>query len=469
MELTGWFQMSHPRLLIFIDADVVVRHFLDSGTFSALSNSYEVILVFPPPDWQRLVNSQNIDGWGFRARRVKIPQRRRTLFKQLFFIDQAKHRRDREWQDIRNAWITMVGWKASMLFSLLALPLVRQLANACIMRQLNATPATEFLALLDDERPDILLHPSTFEGYFINDLIGVAHTRNIPLMLLMNSWDNPCLKRSTIGVPDAVVVWGEQTRRHTEKFMAVPPEKIHVLGSAQFQVFRDAPVRTREEVCAINGIDSKQHVLLYAGSSKGNREPVHLRWLNDAIKSGLLEGVTVLYRPHPYGIDAVDAQIILNQRLPHVIIENSMVAFLEDVANSRNRGFHMTPYRDTHDLLNAVDAVISPLSTILIEAGLHGKPFMCFIPKEEDENSVWGVLRNLVHFRELLEHPSAIVAHSYSEFIPAAQILISRTRKEAETINMKKLMSFFVEFPIPRYSLAIKDLADSLIRSKITQ
>ena len=461
--------MSRRKLLVFIDADVVVRHFLDGGALSALPDTYDVVLMFPPADWKRLVNSPDIDRWGFRARRVEIPGRRRTLFKQLFFIDQARQRRDPEWQDIRKGWIALVGWKAGALFSVLALPIVRQLANAWLSRQLRATPATEFLAKLDDEQPDIMLHPSTFEGYFVNDLIDVARARNIPLMLLMNSWDNPCLKRSAVGVPDAVVVWGEQTRRHTEKFMAVPPERIHVLGAAQFQVFRDSPVRTRDEVCSINDIAPAQRVLLYAGSSKGNREPVHLRWLNEAIESGLLEGVTVLYRPHPYGIAAADANDILECRLPHVVIDDGMRGFLKDIANGRNQGFRITPYSETHELLNAVDAVISPLSTILIEAGLHGKPLMCFIPKEEDENSEWRILRDLVHFRDLLQHRKVIVARTYTEFIPAVQTLISRTRDEAEADDMKESMRFFVEFPEQRYSVAIKNLADSLVGARGAQ
>jgi hypothetical protein len=461
--------MSRPKLLVFIDADVVVRHFLDGGALSALPDAYDVVLIFPPADWKRLINSPDIDRWGFRARRVEIPGRRRTLFKQLFFIDQARQRRDPEWRDIRKGWIALVGWKAGALFSVLALPLVRQLANVWLSRRLKATPATEFLALLDDEQPDIVLHPSTFEGYFVNDLIDVKRARNIPMMLLMNSWDNPCLKRSAVGVPDAVVVWGEQTRRHTEKFMAVPPERIHVLGAAQFQVFRDAPMRTRDEICSINGITPAQQVLLYAGSSKGNREPVHLRWLNEAIESGLLEGVTVLYRPHPYGIAAADARDILACKLPHVVIEHGMRGFLEDVANSRNQGFRITPYSETHALLNAVDAVISPLSTILIEAGLHGKPLMCFIPREEDENSEWRILRDLVHFRDLLQHRKVIVARTYSEFVPAAQTLISRTRDEAEAEDMRESMHYFVEFPEQRYSVAIKHLADSLVGARGTQ
>ena len=35
----------------------------------------------------------------------------------------------------------------------------------------------------------------------------------------MNSWDNPSTKRSLIGNPDWLFVWGEQTKKHAEKFV----------------------------------------------------------------------------------------------------------------------------------------------------------------------------------------------------------------------------------------------------------
>ena len=453
------------KILAFVDADVVVRHFLDSGAFSDLPDSYEVVLVFPPDNWKRLINSSDINRWEFRACRVEISESRRSLFKKLFFIDQARQRRDTEWQGIRNGWIAMVGWKAGVIFSGLSFPLIRQIANAWYKWRLKSIPAKELQMLFDKECPDIILHPSTFEGYFINDLIELTQIRNIPMILLMNSWDNPCLKRAAIGVPDAVVVWGEQTKRHAEKFMGIPLEKIHKLGAAQFQVFRDYPTKAKEEILALNGIASSQLVLLYAGSSKGNREPIHLRWLNAAIEQGLLKGVTVIYRPHPYGIAVEDAKQILSEKLEHVVIEHAMRGFLEDVANGLNQGFHITPYEETHSLLSAVDAVISPLSTILIEAGLHGKPVLCFVPEEEDENSIWSMFREVIHIREYLQHPNVMVARTASELMPMVQVLLTKTRNLAIAEDMKDSMKFFVEFPAQRYSNALKTLVEDLLVS----
>ncbi len=445
---------------------MVIRHFLDSAVFRELSEDNDVLLVFPPSDWNRIINSPDIHRWGFRACRVEIPVRRRSIFKKIFFVDQARLRLDPEWRGVRNAWMAMIGWKAGIIFSVFALPLIRQLTNAWFKRQLKLTPAKALHDLLEQERPDVIIHPSTFEGYYVNDLINSSRSENIPMILLMNSWDNPCLKRGAIGVPDAVVVWGDQTKRHAEKFMGIPPERIHKFGAAQFQVFLDSAVNAKEAIFKANEISADRKVVLYAGSSKGNREATHLRWLDAEITQGNLEKIIVLYRPHPYGIAAEYAKEILSEKFNNIIIESSMRGFLEDVACCRNKGFYITPYEETHSLLNAVDAVISPLSTILIEAALHGKPILCFIPDEEDEGSVWKMFRKVTHVSEFLNHPSVIVARSASEFMPAVNALLTRTHDQLIAQEMKSSMKFFVEFPERRYSKAIKSLALELIASR---
>ena len=66
----------------------------------------------------------------------------------------------------------------------------------------------------------------------------------------------------------------------------------------------------------------------------------------------------------------------------------------------KEKGYHLTfpDYSDTHVVLSHVDYVISPLSTILIEAGIHGKPLMCFLPLEDIKAKHFQTVHNLPHF-----------------------------------------------------------------------
>ena len=440
-----------------------MRHFLESGALLRVISAYDTTLVFPPADWARLCNSPDVSRWGVPARRIAIPNVRRDLFNQLFFIDQARPRLDREWREIRSGWLSMIGRKAALKYSLMSLPLVSAFAMKVIRGKLAAVPAIELHSLINEIRPDILIHPSIFKGYFINDLSEIAKQRAIPFILLMNSWDNPSLKRAALGSPDAVAVWGEQTARHSHKFMRIPRERIHVLGAAQFQLYRDPPDHDRGEVCVSNGIDPAKPIILYAGSSKGNREHFHLQRLNDAIADGTLPAASILYRPHPFGVSVDEARRIIEVELPHVVVEHSMRNLLLAIAEERHKGFFITPYADTHDLLSAVDIVISPLSTILIEAALHGKPALCFVPEEEDKNSIWKSLRQLVHFQELMHSPGLMLAQSHAEFLPAVQRLFTWVADPAQARRIRAEMEYFVQFPQIRYDQAVLDLANSLL------
>ena len=458
---------NRPKALIFLDADVVIRHFLDSGVLSKLIDSFETTLVFPPKEWNRTVNTININQWKTNAIRVAIPSRRRQFLKWLFLIDQAQHRWDSEWRAVRRSWLELLSKKERLLFQILGLPLVSIMATWRIKKYINQFPATDFDAFVKSEAPNLLIHPSTFEGYFINDLMRISSEMKIPLMLLMNSWDNPVLKRSVVGQPTAVVVWGPQTKRYAEKFMSIPEERIHIFGAAQFEIFKTEPKRTRAEICRLNGIPQEAQIILYAGSSKDSLESKHLLMLDDSIEGGYISDSTckVLYRPHPYGLAAEEAAKILDTKFKHIIIEQAMRVFLMQVSQKQNRGFYNTPYQDTHDLLSSIDAIISPLSTILIEAGLHGKPAMCFVP-EEEMSITWLKIMGLVCFQELMQNPKIILSKSYDTYLDSVHLLVKRAKDRREQSEIQLAMEFFVASPKLPYSSAIQRLAHELIEHK---
>jgi len=81
---------------------------------------------------------------------------------------------------------------------------------------------SELDALLEDERPDVIIHPCVLEGAFLNDLIVATQARGIPFVVIMNSWDNPSTKQAMAGSPDYLLVWGEQTKRHAIEFVGMP-------------------------------------------------------------------------------------------------------------------------------------------------------------------------------------------------------------------------------------------------------
>ena len=280
-------------------------------------------------------------------------------------------------------------------------------------------------------------------GVYIEDLTCETRRRGIPFLHIMNSWDNPSLAILPAGLPDYYAVWGKQTVRHATHYLGMPPERVIALGAAQFEVYNEPPRIDRRSFCERHGIDPGHRVLLYAGGSLGTNEYEHLQIIERLIDDGRLGDVTVVYRPHPWGGGGNAGEQIIAHDWRHVRIETTMRAYLQAL---KERGYHMTfpDYRDTHDVLSSVDCVVSPLSTIIIEAALHGKPVMCFLPLEDRDAGHFQAVYDMPHFKDLVVDPNILVARGRGELVARIGALIARCDDTSFGERIAETCRFFV-------------------------
>ena len=438
-------------ILVVIDHDIIVRHFLHSHVFDELARRHDLVFVFPEEGYKRVksdISARDVSSAAIRRLTVFVD--RLKVWQQLMLADMLRWRAGRHFAAMRRVHRRAAGRRVALFYSLLALPGVFQLFRAWSHRRIEDLPYTDLETLLDEERPDAIIHPSVLAGVFINDLVAAGGRRGIPLVVIMNSWDNPSTKRAMTGQPDWLLVWGPQTHAHATKFLGMPPDRVVCFGAAQFDVFRTSPRVDRREFCRRNGIDDPSaRILLYAGSSKGTDEFSHLRELDAAVARGECGNTVVVYRPHPWGDGGKGGDRILDHAWRHVRIEHTMRGYLERV-KARAGGITMPDYRDTHDLLASVDALISPLSTIIIEGALHGKPVMCFLPDEDDEGGHYSVALPLTHFDELFAEPTFFVARGNEALIPGVRALLDKVGDERFAAELRKATHQFVsEFDRP--------------------
>lgn len=455
------------KIFVLLDNEITIRNFVMNNVFDDLAASHDVTFLFPAENWKRIsvdLSSLPLPKTS-RSLRVSIPDERIYRWRVLHMVHQTRIRFDVGYMRRRRMILQFNHWKARILFTLLALPGIFQIYKTYMWKKLEGIDCDEFRKLLRDERPDVLVHPSTFEGYFVNDFVMEGKRLGIPTLLVMNSWDNPSFKCAMAGEPDRCVVWGEQTRQHARKYMRLPSEKITVLGAAQFDIFRRAPRIDRNSFCAEHGIDPSRKIILYAGSSRGSFEYKHLAILSQAIEQGALPQACVLYRPHPWGRGGADGKRIVQEPLPHVVVERSMVSYLQQVSDgTANVSFLGSEYARTHDVLANIDILISPMSTIILEGILHGKPVMCLIPADEAKASEALSLRvNLDHFAELFRSPAMLVGHSRDSLVDLTRQLIERSDDPGFRAVLESEAKFFVEFPSKPYSAALADFVDNEI------
>ncbi len=432
------------KILVFVDHDIIIRHFLHSHVFDELVRQHDVVFVFPEIGHKRITSDLSTLGLGNVGMRIlPVSNQRLRIWQGLMLADTLRWRPGSHYAAMRRFHRSAGGRRAALLYSVLAMPGLFQIFRAWSHHRVGFRPYRDLDALLDLERPQVLIHPTVLAGVFINDLVAASRSRSVPLVAIMNSWDNPSTKRAMTGRPDWLLVWGPQTRSHAIKFMEMSPERVVCFGAAQFDLYRNPPRIDREVFCRQHGIRSDARVLLYAGSSKGTDEFSHLCLLDDAIDQGALGNAIVVYRPHPWGDGGKGGSRIFDYHWRNVRIEHTMRGYLERVKTG-SAGITTPDYRDTHDLLSSVDALVSPLSTIIIEGALHGKPVLCFLPKEDDKASHFAFALPMTHFEDFFDEPSFFVARGESSLIPAVRSLLDKVGNKDFEQELRLACAHFV-------------------------
>ena len=122
---------------------------------------------------------------------------------------------------------------------------------------------------------------------------------------------------------------------------------------------------------------------------------------------------------------------------------------------------HLADYSISNKLLTLVDAVISPLSTMLIESLLKGKPCLAFFP-ETGQNEPTRV-ENL-HFAEFIALKETNSCFKADQFIPTCQKLLSQIGNEELSRKLKKNSEFFVSRKDKTYGHQLAELVKKWLK-----
>ena len=451
------------KIAVFIDHDIIVRHFILNGVLTALEDEHEVVFVFPENHKRVAIDLKEL---GLRrVRTISVPNERTYLYRRLYHatvLMRMRHTETRHRQASMQNWRYLLGARAYWESWLYSWPLTYRAYKSLILARLGENGALN--NLLQEERPDVIVHPTVLEGLFVSDLVHWGEANGTPTVFIMNSWDNPATKAMMVGFPSRLAVWGEQTRQHAIRHMNAPSERVISLGAAQFDLYRYPPKETPVEYKCRLGIPQGCKVLLYAGSSQGLNETSHLIRLEEAIEGRQLKNCVVLYRPHPWRSYPKGEADFFSLKWKHVMFEPSMEACYRLSRNENRMRVDLAHYEDTHTTLSAVDAVISPLSTILLEAALHGKPVAVYLPDEGmKRNRRLATRAKVVHFLEFFERMDCIKCESPDQLIEDCRRLLQKSDEPGIGDRLIEQCGYFIEPSDRPYAERINNLIHSLL------
>ena len=431
------------KIGIFIDHDIMIRHFIHSNVFSKLSKKHYVDFVFPPQGHKRV----SLDPTPFlkNSRIFRIPENAigRSIWLRRKHVEIMRGGFNKYARDSRRLYRLVTPRKVEIFHAILALPFIFEIYKFWTNYMIFKNPNLFLRKLIKKNNYDLLINPGIPNGIFTNDLLIESKKEKIPFIFIMNSWDNPLFGKIAGGIPDLFLAWGPQTNQFAKKYMGLPSDKVLDFGAAQFDIYRKKQKISKEKFFENNGLDLNKRVILYAGGSLGTNEYEHLKLLEKEIENGNFGNSKILYRPHPWGGGGNQGDRIFEEKWQHVQIEDTMKKYMEGI---KKKGYHLTypDCTDTHVVLSYCDCIISPLSTILIEAAMHGKPVMCFIPMEDIDAKHFQTVHSLPHFREFQNENQVILARSRIELISKVKLLFDQINDKNFPKKMKKISEKYV-------------------------
>jgi len=449
------------KIGIFIDHDIMIRHFIHSKVFSKLSNKHDVDYFFPTVGHKRVTLDPSSYIENSKIFRLQENQVSKSIWSRRKHVDVMRGGFNKFARDMRRVYRLVTPRKVEIFHSILGLPIIYELFRIWSNYILYKNPNLILRKLLKQNKYDLLINPGIPNGIYINDLLIEAKRAKIKLIFIMNSWDNPLFGKISSGTPDLYLVWGPQTANFAKKYMELPSEKVKEFGAAQFDLYKRKQKISKKKFFEENNLDLNKKIILYAGGSLNTNEYEHLKILEREIEKGNYGNSIILYRPHPWGGGGNNGNKIFREKWKYVHIENTMKIYMEGI---NKRGYHLTfpDCSDTHVVLSYSDCVISPLSTILIEAAMHGKPVMCFLPLEDIEATHFQTVHSLPHFRDFQNESNVVLAKSRKELVSKVKILFEQLEDKSFSKKMKKISEKYVTNFKDSYEERILKLIDNL-------
>jgi hypothetical protein len=207
-------------------------------------------------------------------------------------------------------------------------------------------------------------------------------------------------------------------------------------------------------------------LVLFAGTFRLFDETQLLRETEAAIEAGTLPLMHILYRPHPWRDSRQHEDSFFDHTWRHVTMDTEMTtAYNSGKSAKRSSAPDNFMQRLDHlvQLYTVVDALISPMSTVLLEALLFGLPTMAVAFSDGKHSWSADKVSQMLHFRELYDIPGLLVCRERSRFFTQLSELISRVGDEEFRKSLQQSTNFFVYRDRQSYSERVALLTGQML------
>lgn len=219
-----------------------------------------------------------------------------------------------------------------------------------------------FLRKIDKKikfNPKVFIAFGSSKDMHFDEIIKSFNKKKITTILITTNWDNATTK-PYIQKPKEVWTWGSQTKLLSEKIHNI---KSIVVGTPRFEQYKNIKINKKKAKLKLK-LNIKYKYIAFTGSAFPFDEPLVVENILHFFKKNNLKNYKLIYRPHPFAF--VDHTISFRKKFKeNFILDPSINLFLTK------------PFLQSYYLLNAIEGIICPSSTLLVEAEYFKIPALC--------------------------------------------------------------------------------------------
>ena len=263
------------------------------------------------------------------------------------------------------------------------------------------------------------------------EILNTLELLKLPVVQIIENWDNPSSKLCINNSPMAVLVWSEQMKKHVSEIHQYPPGNICVIGSARF------PSKYEIDITSKPKLNPQKHLqVFYPGFFSECVNRTKIVNLYDGLEASF-DGkpFTLVVRPHPMMLNFVSSELV---KLEGRRIE---LDFTQEDSNNKTK-WPTTNAAMYQSMLNS-DIVIGSPTTILLEAIMFNKRIILDLTGCKTHfNSSEMYFKNYEHFDEIIACEGIRKFSSYNEL---SKILESEFDEEQYLADISDLRDYLIK------------------------
>lgn len=423
------------KILIVIDNDLYLRNFVLSGSFNKLPRQNVTLALS-----DAVIKLKHLIPKSFNTKtylRNEQNKARVAVFNQI----SMRHLRDKSSTFAIKTTRYGGTFKDKFIFNLFSYPILYQIAKWILIKKLVKNSSLEQVII--ETKPEIVLFPlSGYEGTGL-ELISLSKKHNYKTLFLTNGWDNLSSKGVFMMLPDYLGVWGPQALVDAINIQNMSFSKIFLLGCSRYENYFQK-IQTKKKIFPFKYI-------LFAGSTTAADEITPLKIFDDVLTKLKVKDIKIIYRPHPMRAPRKGYDFFEKKKYKNIVIDPQVEKdyYQDKIKGTESGAAQNFPDLNYYpELLKNSLFIISPLSSMLIEAAIFDVPALVLAHNDPDNPIPASLQAEWKHFEGATDIPGWFFAYNLKQIRGKFNDLVINLKDENTN---KRLFKNILSNAIKRY------------------